>query len=437
MTNKNKNLNSFTEISKAIKSPDGHYFFGYYDICPWDKSENYLLAHKSNFIDRPPKLEDNIEIGFVNLNNRKFISVDKTSAWNFQQGARLQWLPNSSSKFIYNTHKNNSLASVIYDIKNDSKKELSSSIYSLSPNKNIGLTVNYRRLERLGGYGYKYIEDKYNNKKAPKKDGIYKVNLDKNKRELILSINKVAKFKNPSFSKINSDHYLELPTFNQKGNRFCFLHRFKMKDGGIYSRLLTSDINGSNLCLVTEGTLSHFDWFDNEKILIWGRTRSYLTKARKYDFFNLPIFKPVLNYFRSKVKGYVRHKVIGDKYLLFQDKTSKKLKSIGEGKLSEDGHPTRYEDSNYIITDTYPDENHYRTLTLFNLKSNKKTNLGKFYSIPNEKYLKKFENNNDWDLSSMRSDLHPRWNRSGSRICIDSVHDGRKQIYILDISKNL
>ena len=33
----------------------------------------------------------------------------------------------------------------------------------------------------------------------------------------------------------------------------------------------------------------------------------------------------------------------------------------------------------------------------------------------------------------IRCDLHPRWDRSGRRVCIDSVHDGSRQMYVLDI----
>ncbi|TSA45654.1 hypothetical protein D4R51_01410 [bacterium] len=53
----------------------------------------------------------------------------------------------------------------------------------------------------------------------------------------------------------------------------------------------------------------------------------------------------------------------------------------------------------------------------------------KFYSLPDEKYGVK----NDWDLSGLRADLHPRWNRDGTEICFDSVHDGSRQVYVVDV----
>jgi len=31
--------------------------------------------------------------------------------------------------------------------------------------------------------------------------------------------------------------------------------------------------------------------------------------------------------------------------------------------------------------------------------------------------------------------LHPRWNRDGLAVCIDSVHEGERQMYVIDVSQ--
>jgi hypothetical protein len=33
-----------------------------------------------------------------------------------------------------------------------------------------------------------------------------------------------------------------------------------------------------------------------------------------------------------------------------------------------------------------------------------------------------------------RCDLHPRWSRDGTEVCIDSVHGEDRQMYIVDVS---
>ena len=33
----------------------------------------------------------------------------------------------------------------------------------------------------------------------------------------------------------------------------------------------------------------------------------------------------------------------------------------------------------------------------------------------------------------IRCDFHPRWDRTGQQLCIDSVHEGFRGIYLLDV----
>ena len=47
--------------------------------------------------------------------------------------------------------------------------------------------------------------------------------------------------------------------------------------------------------------------------------------------------------------------------------------------------------------------------------------IGRFYVVPKI-------------TGEIRCDLHPRWSRDGRQICFDSVHEGTRQIYVMDVA---
>ena len=87
---------------KKITPDDGfHYFFGYYDLCPYDSGGSRHLAHRVKFADRLPRPNDPAELGY--LEDERFFPFAETSAWNFQQGSLLRWNPRAQNGIIYNT----------------------------------------------------------------------------------------------------------------------------------------------------------------------------------------------------------------------------------------------------------------------------------------------------------------------------------------------
>ena len=94
---------------------------------------------------------------------------------------------------------------------------------------------------------------------------------------------------------------------------------------------------------------------------------------------------------------------------------------FGKKDLTVDGHCSFSPDGNWVLNDTYPDEHNLRTLMLVRMSDQRRINLQRFYS-PKEKW---------W--GEIRCDLHPRWNRDGTQICIDSVHTGERQMHLIDL----
>ncbi len=67
---------------------------------------------------------------------------------------------------------------------------------------------------------------------------------------------------------------------------------------------------------------------------------------------------------KIKSSAWAQAPKIGQHYYLFDDKSAIK-QAIGEGALDCDGHVTLSPDRKWMLTDTYPDENHFRTLLLW------------------------------------------------------------------------
>jgi hypothetical protein len=74
-----------------------HHFFGYIGQCqtiPWNESGRYILGLEIDRIDRMPKPEEAATIILIDTyDDNKIIKVDRTNAWNPQQGTMFYWNP--------------------------------------------------------------------------------------------------------------------------------------------------------------------------------------------------------------------------------------------------------------------------------------------------------------------------------------------------------
>jgi len=380
-------LNNRVRIHKITNPPFFH-FFGYYDKTPWNKDSRYMLCLESKFMFRPPNPSDKVGIYIIDLYKDFYLrKISESSAWNWQQGCMLQWLPQKEdSVIIYNDRKDN-FVSVIYDIESGEKRYLPLPIYAISPNGKYALSLNFARLnDTRPGYGYTGIRDPWYSFKAPIDDGIYLLDLENETYELIISLHELSMISPlPSFNE--AKHWVNHLQFNSRGDRFVFLHRWALPNSRFMTRMFTSDINGSDLhLLVDSGLVSHFDWRDERNIIVWCR-----------------------------IQGK------GDHFFLINDISGEAM-IIGEGLLTSNGHCSFSPDKRWILTDTYPDKEGYRKLMVYNVDIDELILLGRFYSLPELK-------------GEIRCDLHPRWSRDGKQICIDSTHEGDRQMYVLDISE--
>lgn len=408
------------------KADGGHYFFGYYDKQPWDLSGQRVLAHRTMFLDRFPTPNDRAQIGYIDLHSEhEFVKLAETSAWNWQQGAQLQWLPNRRSpgeQILFNDRQENRLVAVLFDPVSRHKRVIGSPIYTVSPSRGHALSLNYARLfDMRMDYGIAGLQDPGRDVGCPEDDGVYRVDLASGESQLIVSIADVAAISRSPLG-IDAKHWVNHMMFNPCGTRFCFLHRFWRPDGIMHSRLFTADSHGGNLRLLFEGMVSHYCWKAETTILAWAGKRRVLGRNTKSSVLATAArrcLKPM--YYAMGKPRILMQKIVGDSYYLIEDVPGGSAERFAYETLSADGHCTISPNGRWVLTDGYTDSKNRLSVFLYNVQTTKLVNVGRF---PTPKTLD----------GPVRVDLHPRFNRDGTKVCIDSAMNGTRQMYVIDVT---
>lgn len=400
-----------------------HYFFGYYDVNPWNSSGQVMLTMEVEFIDRFPREEDVATIGLVHLQDSSFEKIAETRAWNWQQGARLQWVPwESESCVAYNDRDDGQIISFLHNTVSGSRERFELPIYSLHPSRPLGLSLNFGMLLHKG-YGYAGLKDPWAENMDPNEEGIFLINLQTGAHDHVISLAQLMESRFKSLM-LGTRHWVNHLLFNPSGTRFAFIHRWQSPDAGTYSRLMTANLDGSDLyCLSDTGMISHFTWRDSKHILAWSRKKRTFSTIQKINSIGKGFLSEFIIFLRENgIPSWFRRRILDDKFILFTDQTHEVL-DVANGILDRDGHPSYSPNGEWILTDTYPDDRNFQRVILYHTERNLRIDIGEFYSSPD--YFSAH--------GAIRCDLHPRWNRDGTEICIDVNQDGKRQMYVMDV----
>ena len=411
-----------------FKTPiEGHYFFGYFDKSPIDKKSKRLLAHRVSFIDRLPNKNDFTEIGFFDIEEAgDFNVLDKTNAFNWQQGSMLQWLgPDHNNSIIFNTRMSDKFCSKVIDIKNNSTRILEQPIYSVTHDGCFAFSIDFERHYWCRrGYSYAGIENQSKNRNIVNDDGIDLVNISTGDTKRIIRIEELIEIQPISTMK-DAIHYVEHVIPNKSGKKIAFLHRW-LHDSGIHTRLICSTSDGEEVEVINDsGRVTHFSWMDDERLILYGAIENKFNSARKNKILNKLIIKNILPIYKMIFSGNsmignspFTKRVSGDAYIHY-DLEKRKAKKISNEKLDRDGHPSSpIGISEFFITDTYPDENSIAKLMIHDLVTDQTHIIDTLHSI------KEFDN------TPLRCDLHPKCSYDGKYISIDTMHSGVRSIYV-------
>ena len=383
-------------IRQITRGPK-HHWFGYYDKLQFDASSRFVLGMQVDFEHRSPKADDQIEIGMVDLQkNDSWVKLGKSSAWCWQQGCMLQWIPGSLNEIIWNDRKDGQFISRIMNVVTRKMRTLPHPVYSLSPDGKYAVAPDFRRINDVRpGYGYAGLTDPYADDPAPQNSGIVRIDLRSGKTDLVLSLADIARTGSIPNQKLGIKHYFNHLLFSPNGKRFIALHRWRYPDGSRLTRAITANSDGSDVRIVCpNGYTSHFIWRDSKSIL---------AQSRHWDGND------------------------GWGNFLFEDVDGGgDVREIGRGVLDPSGHISYLPGGQWILNDTYPKTPaRIQTPHLYEVASGDRIDLAELH-LP-AVYT------GEW-----RVDTHPRFSPNGMMVCVDAPVSGQgRQLHLIDISETV
>lgn len=408
---------------------DGYsYFFGYYDKSPLNKHNDKLLCHRIGFDGRNVEDGDVAEIGFIDLKTRSFVKLSETLAWNWQQGAQLQWLPPEYDRhIIFNSIEKTNFVSVILDIHSAERTVIPHPVYAVHPNGKEAIGVNYERHYWCRpGYNYQNIKEKKWDQPFHPEDGLRKINLVTGESEIIVELEPLVN--NHGLSNRNQcSHWLEHVEYNWSGSHILFFHRWHEKGKDVSRVYITNSSRGRDLVMLPDNRFySHYCWRDDNTVTIWTsfpetENKSLVSKIlksqkRRYKWMKMAL-RPAYRLFNKYTSRTLLADILPHSNLYNFDICSGEASLVGSGKLRGNGHQSWFSDRITLLNDTYQDERNYRHLMIYDTSSDIVISVGDFYSFYND--------------SGFRCDLHPKLSLDDKYIVIDSAHSERRSILIL------
>lgn len=373
---KSKVADEFGDIN-FIESDGYETFFGYYDKnC---ERNGKLIFHRT----RGQKTANNptasvpIDVVVRDVKTGADSVIGTTNTYNWQQGARSQWM--DDEHVIFNTLHDGKYSAAIVNIHNGETKYLPYPVQDVIDEYRY-LSINYARIMRLRpDYGYRNLPLPSNDEMADKNnDGIFII--EKGEARILHSLEEIASIEPKDiFGRCYhvANHLMSSPN----GNGFIFIHRF-YEGKRRHDRLMFSDFKTLKV-LADDDMVSHCCWLDNNTIL------GYLRHNNEDGFFTIDISTGKIS----------KHDA---------------MSSLHMG----DGHPSV--SNRYVAFDTYPDKSRMQHLFLLDRLS------GSIQEIAEVHHSVKY-------MDESRCDMHPRFSADGKRLYFDTVLTGNRRLAYIDI----
>ena len=377
---------------KCVSPDDGkEYFFGYYDKSPWDATGRYMLCMRAENTWSEPDPIGEAEILLIDTKDGNSVrELATTQTWNVQQGCMAQWLgPDYSMRIIYNDLRNGEYCSVILEVDTGKEQVLPMPVYTISSDGKTALSLDFSRLHSLRlGYGYAALPEKTKGIALPNDTCIWKMDIESGEVTPLLKYTDFASFQpRKEMQEEGCVHKVNHLMLSPNGKRFMVLYRWFVGQRK-YTRLITCNVDGTDMYVLSDDDMvSHCYWKNDEEIIAFERKKEY-----------------------------------GPGFYLMKDKTQEWTHIWQQ--LSNDGHPSYCPtDNSLVVFDTYPSRSRVQEVKLG--RDNDTT--GDSVKVI-ARVFSPFKYDND-----TRCDLHPRWSRDGKIICFDSVFEGHRGLYVVEI----
>lgn len=350
-------------------------FLGFHDVSPWNAEGKKFAFHQT--LERSRRKitpEDEVEIGYLDLLTGKKEIIDKTRAFNWQQGSRLQWVGNSDV-LCYNILFNGNLHSCFFDCVSGEKSYLPVPVYSIDRRGDHFVTTNFAIIEKyMCGYGY------VGSYKERTPSGTFSVwSVDSEQMVFSISLHELS---SAGLQLTHDDYFISHFQFSPDGKTIAFFVRQEISKGWYRTYFLTCDLSTRQLRhyeKVKEAT--HFAWMDDKSLLIF--MKSTLVSA----FHRLCTLTGEVSAIKALAK-------------------------------LPDGHP--FLDGGQLVIDSYPDARRNQNLYIFDPSSNVLRKINSSYApFGYSGYL--------------RVDMHPKLRLADSLVAFDASNLRRHSVYICEI----
>jgi hypothetical protein len=399
---------------RCVTPGDTGFIHRYYDSSPFSPSGRYVAATRLPFEDRLPRPGDVARIVVIDLETGETRTVAETRGWDVQLGAQLQWGADDCT-LLYNDLELRDWMpyGVRHDLQTGEVRRLGGTVYSVSPDGRFAASPCLRRMAvTQRGYGVVVPKDQVpTNRGASEDDGIWLTDLQTGDARLLISLAQVVEQAGSALpiARKRGDFFAFHVKWNPQGTRLMLALRWlprsllpwKRKRRYGAKHVITMNADGSHVRVaVSAGRWAkgghHPNWCpDGDHVLM-----------------NLNTQGDGLRFARLALDGSTCETLVPA--------------------ILGSGHPTLHPDGQHLLTDAYVDEplafaDGTTPIRLIDLRSGLETQLVRIGIRPLA----------ERSTGALRVDPHPAWDRTYTRVAFNACPDGRRRVYVADLSEIL